>query len=291
MSCQPSSSATRPSTAPWGHQLRRKNSRIAIATATTIPCSTPSRITPALAVSETHEGARADREVATEDRHVGQGERRHDHDRREGGLGQVREQRVEEQQQHDHERRADEARHLALGTRLLGDRRARAAGRDGEALEQAGGDVRCAHPDHLLVGLDLVAAPGGEAGGRGDRVGERHERDADRRDQQRPGCRSRWSTAGSASEPPAGSEPTVVDAVIGQVRAPPRARSRRPPPRAPPAPAARSGAGRAARRRRRARRRASPRSSRRARRRTRAPRSGTSPRGWRSRTASVAARR
>ena len=35
-----------PRTAPWGHQLRRKNSRIASTTATTIPWSTPSRIDP-----------------------------------------------------------------------------------------------------------------------------------------------------------------------------------------------------------------------------------------------------
>ena len=40
--------------------------------------------------------------------------------------------------------------------------------------------------DHLLVRLDLVAPPGGEARRGGDRVGERHERDADGGDEQRP---------------------------------------------------------------------------------------------------------
>ena len=33
----------------------------------------------------------------------------------------------------------------------------------GEALEEAGGDVGRAHADHLLVGVDLVAAPRREA--------------------------------------------------------------------------------------------------------------------------------
>ena len=77
-----------------------------------------------------------------------------------------------------------------LGARLLGHRGARAAGRDGEALEEPGGDVGGADADHLLVGVDLVAAPGGEARRGGDRVGERHERDADGRDEQRD--RRRW---------------------------------------------------------------------------------------------------
>ena len=42
-----------------------------------------------------------------------------------------------------------------------------------------------AHADHLLIGVDLVAAAGGEAGGGGDRVGQRHQRDADRGEEQR----------------------------------------------------------------------------------------------------------
>ena len=50
--CQPSTSSVIPSTSPCGHQLRRKNSRMARATATTMPWSTPSRMTPALATSE-----------------------------------------------------------------------------------------------------------------------------------------------------------------------------------------------------------------------------------------------
>ena len=80
---------------------------------------------------------------------------------------------------------ADEAGELAAGAGLLGDGGARAAGGDGEALEEPGGDVGRADADHLLVGVDLVAAAGREARRRGDRVGQGDERDAQRGDEQR----------------------------------------------------------------------------------------------------------
>ena len=69
-------------------------------------------------------------------------------------------------------RRADDARQLALGAALLGDCRTRAAGRDGEPLEEPGEGVGGTDPDHLLARVDLVAATGREAGRRRDRVGE-----------------------------------------------------------------------------------------------------------------------
>ena len=71
-----------------------------------------------------------------------------------------------------------------FGARLVGHRGARAAHRDGEALEEPGGDVGEADADHLLVGLHLVAVAGGEAARGGDGVGERHHRDADRADEE-----------------------------------------------------------------------------------------------------------
>ena len=85
----------------------------------------------------------------------------------------------------DDEPRADEVRDLALGARLLGDRGARPARRDRETLEEAGGDVRRADADHLLVRLQLVAASSGEGRRGGDGVGERDEDDADGGDEQR----------------------------------------------------------------------------------------------------------
>ena len=87
-------------------------------------------------------------------------------------LGQVGEQRVEEQQEQEHQTGSHKTGQLTLGTRLLGHGGPRAAGRNRKALEEAGGHVGSAHADHLLVGLDLVTAPGGEAGGRSYGVGQ-----------------------------------------------------------------------------------------------------------------------
>ena len=177
--------ATVPSTAPCGHQLRRKNRRIASTTATTMPCSTPRKMTPALATSESTTALRRTRHASAQGLEVRQRERGDDDDRGERGLREVGEQRVQEQQEHHDEPGADEAGDLALGARLLGDGGPRAARRDREALEEPGGDVRGPDADHLLVRIDLVAAPGGEARRGGDRVGQRDERDSERRDQQR----------------------------------------------------------------------------------------------------------
>ena len=122
---------------------------------------------------------------ADERRDVGQRDRRRDHDRGERRLGQIGEERAEEQEQERDARRADQAGQLALGARLLGDRRPGAAGGHGEALEHPRGQVRRPEADHLLVRVDLVATAGGEAGRGGDGVGERDERDARRGDQER----------------------------------------------------------------------------------------------------------
>ena len=69
--------------------------------------------------------------------------------------------------------------------------------------------------DHLLVGVDLVAAAGGEARGRRDGVRQRHHRDAHRRDQQRHDVAS--SVQGMPGRgSPCGRAPTVLDPVRGQ---------------------------------------------------------------------------
>ena len=87
-------------------------------------------------------------------------------------LRQVGEQRVEEDQEQQHQSGSHETGQLTLGTRLLGHGGPRAAGRNREALEEAGGHVGGPDADHLLVGIDLIAPPGGEAGGRGYGVGQ-----------------------------------------------------------------------------------------------------------------------
>ena len=52
MLCHPSRPSTCPSTAPWGHQLRRKNMRMDSTIAITMPSSTPNSTTPAVATSD-----------------------------------------------------------------------------------------------------------------------------------------------------------------------------------------------------------------------------------------------
>ena len=82
-------------------------------------------------------------------------------------------------------RGADEPGDLAAGADVLGDRGARAAGREREPLEEPGRDVRHAEHRELLVLVDLLAEPPGVAARQDARVGERDERDPDRRGDER----------------------------------------------------------------------------------------------------------
>ena len=60
-------------------------------------------------------------------------------------------------------------------------------------------------------GIDLVAAAGGEARRGGDGVGERHERDADRGDEQRADIVETSVHGSDGRGRPSGSAPTVAD--------------------------------------------------------------------------------
>ena len=140
---------------------------------------TPKKITPPVATSESASATLAHPVVADQDAEVHERECGDDHHGGQCRLRQVGKQTAEEEQKNRDESGADQAGDLALGARLLGHGGARAARRYGEALEEAGGDVRGADADHLLVGHDLVAAAGGEARGRGDGIGQRDQRDAD----------------------------------------------------------------------------------------------------------------
>ena len=73
-----------------------------------------------------------------------------------------------------------------------------------------GREVRGAEADHLLVRVDVLTAPGRERRRRRDRVGQRHERDPDRRDDQRPRRRGTTSTGTVGVGNPLGSVPTVA---------------------------------------------------------------------------------
>ena len=85
-------------------------------------------------------------------------------------------------------------------------------------------------------GVDLVAAPGGEARRRRDGVGQRHERDAHRGEEQRADVADARSRGRSGAGTPWGREPTVGDALGRPGRARPRRPWRRRPPRGPPGP-------------------------------------------------------
>ena len=86
-------------------------------------------------------------------RDVGQREGRGDDDRAQRRLRDVLHQAGREHQDEGDDGRADDTGDLRAGAGLLGDRGARAAGADREALEEAGGDVRRADADHLLVAV------------------------------------------------------------------------------------------------------------------------------------------
>ena len=86
---------------------------------------------------------------------------------------------ADDQQQREHHG-AGEPGDLALGADVFGDRGARAARRDREALEQPRGDVGDAEDRELLVLVDLLAQPARVAARQDARVGERDERDPDR---------------------------------------------------------------------------------------------------------------
>ena len=169
---------TRPSTVWWGHHARRNTFPIDRATAIAMPGSTPSRATPAMrpSTARTRCGVAA---TAGPCREVGQRQRRGDHDRGQGRLGEVAQQ-PGNQQQHQGDRPAPTSPVTWVLAPACSATAVRAAGADGKPLEEPGADVGRADPDHLPVPVDLLARPGRERRGGRDRVGERHHRDADR---------------------------------------------------------------------------------------------------------------
>ena len=66
------------------------------------------------------------------------------------------------QQQKSDRKRANNAGELGVGAGGFGDRGARTAAADREALKKAGCQIGCAEPHHLLVGIDPIAQSGGK---------------------------------------------------------------------------------------------------------------------------------
>jgi hypothetical protein len=94
---------------------------------------------------------------------VDQPDHGHDHDRAQGRLGQVLEQRGQEQQGEDHDQGRGDAGELAAGAALAVDGRLGEAAAGREGLEAAPGQVGRAEGAQLLVGVDPGLVPGGEA--------------------------------------------------------------------------------------------------------------------------------
>ena len=98
-----------------------------------------------------------------------------DDQRGEHRLGQVLEERREDEHRHEREHGRDEWRDLGPGAGSLVDGRLRQAAAAGEAAEEAGAGIRDAERDQLLVGVDLVAVLGRKILGRPERLAEDHD--------------------------------------------------------------------------------------------------------------------
>ena len=94
-------------------------------------------------------------------------------------CGRLLQQPGHEHQHQDDRPCPDQPGELGLRAGLLGHGRARATRADREALEQARADVRRADADHLLVAVDLLPRSRRERRSGGDRVSQRHQRDAE----------------------------------------------------------------------------------------------------------------
>ena len=78
------------------------------------------------------------------------------------GWGQVLEQTRDQHDHQDDQNGSGDSSELGLRAGSFGHRRRRPAGADREPLEEAGGQVRCADPDHLAVTADLLPSAGHE---------------------------------------------------------------------------------------------------------------------------------
>ena len=95
------------------------------------------------------------------------------------------EQAGAEDQQQREDGRAGEPRELTLRADVLGDRGARAARGDREALREPGGDIGDPEDPELAVLVDVDVKPARVAARQHARVGERDERDTDRGGEER----------------------------------------------------------------------------------------------------------
>ena len=181
-----------------------------------MPGSTPSRATPRKAAIDRQELGLALLPQPDRARDVGEGQRRGDHHGGQGRLGQVPEQAREQHEHEDDQHGAGHAGELGLRAGAFGHRGPGSAGADREALEEAGGQVRGADADHLLVAADLLPGAGGERRRGGDRVRQGHQGDTQGTGEQRPEVGQVHVRDGERREA-LGQDPDQADAVVGQV--------------------------------------------------------------------------
>lgn len=98
--------------------------------------------------------------------------------------GELLEDRCEEEQRQQHEGGADHAEEVAGPTGVALDEAARLAAIDRDALQEAGGDVRGANGEELLIGIERVATGGRQRACRQEAVRIGEEGDAERGEQQ-----------------------------------------------------------------------------------------------------------
>ena len=104
----------------------------------------------------------------------------------------------------------DHADGLGLAARRLGDRGARGAAADGEALEEAGGQIGGAQRHDLLVRVDLAIVLEGEGARERRRVRERDERHAERGQREAAHLAGDEGGQRRGRESPVGTGPTTA---------------------------------------------------------------------------------
>ena len=211
-----------------GHQFRLKNMKIERATAIKIPSSTPKKMTPSVAVT-----ARANADTLTRRNFAAVATSISDNAAAMTIAARAEFGRFASRPGTKTSITTTSAAPTSPVSWLFAPLCSATAVREplveiGKPLEEPGERVGGTDPDHLLARVHLLAAPRGEARRRRDRVGERHERDAQRCGEQRADVARARPKGTEAAGSPAAAMPTVATPCAVEVeqrhREPSRAR-------------------------------------------------------------------
>ncbi len=201
VSWYPRTSTDRPRSAWCGHQTRRNTFRMDMPTATAMPGSTPSRAT---LRNATRASTKSERRCRRSRRSPAMSASERDAamtTAASAGCGRSRSRPGATSSMVDDRGGSDESGDLGSGAALEGDRGARSAGADREALEEPGGDAGRSDAHHLAVPVDLGAGLVGEHGCGRDGVGEGDQGDAERAGEQQGQILERHGGEGERREP------------------------------------------------------------------------------------------